>query len=136
MFRPHSEGLIDAQDAGAQVYRTEESSQEESRKKFVSTLQEQLLSRTALNDALKDFWELKEDYWPDVSETYRDWLAAEISRQLGILNLEKNVYWKESTLWEPSILPFFLLYKCDSVRREVFFYPGESGGRNGTEEEY
>ena len=108
MFRPHSEGLIDAQDAGAQVYRTEESSQEESRKKFVSTLQEQLLSRTALNDALKDFWELKEDYWPDVSETYRDWLAAEISTQLGILNLEKNVYWKESTLWEPSILPFFL----------------------------
>jgi len=35
------------------------------------------------------------------------WLAAEISKQLGILDLEKNVYWKESTLWEPQILPFF-----------------------------
>ncbi len=26
--------------------------------------------------------------------------------------------------------------KCDSVRREVFFYPRESRARNGTEEEY
>jgi hypothetical protein len=26
--------------------------------------------------------------------------------------------------------------KCDSVRREVFFYPRESRGRNGTEEKY
>ncbi len=108
LFRPHSGGVIDAQDAGARAYRAEESSQEESRKKYIKDLQEKLVSRTSLNDALKDFWELKEDYWPDLPDTYRDWLAAEISKQLGILDLEKNVYWKESTLWEPSILPFFL----------------------------
>jgi hypothetical protein len=108
LFRPHSEGVIDAQDAGAKAYRAEESSQEEARKKYIKDLQEKLVSRTSLDDAIKDFWELKEDYWPDVPDTYRDWLAAEISKQLGILDLEKSVCWKESTLWEPSILPFFL----------------------------
>jgi hypothetical protein len=107
LFRPHSDGVIDAQDAGARAYRAEESSQEESRKKYIKDLQEKLVSRTSLDDAIKDFWELKEDYWPDVPDTYRDWLAAEISKQLVILDLEKSVYWKESTLWEPGVLPFF-----------------------------
>jgi hypothetical protein len=108
LFRPHSAGVIDAQDAGAKAYRAEEFSKEESRKRYIKDLQERLVSRISLDDALKDFWELKEDYWPEVSDTYRDWLAAEISKQLGILDLEKNVYWKESTLWEPQILPFFM----------------------------
>jgi hypothetical protein len=91
-----------------QTYRAEESSQEESRKKYIKSLQDQLGSRTSLNEALKDFWELKEDYWPDVPDTYRDWLAAEISKQLGILDLEKTVRWEGSSLWQPQILPFFL----------------------------
>jgi len=108
LFRPYSAGVIDAQDANTKAYRAKESSQEESRKKYIKALQEKLLTRNSLNDALKDFWELKEDYWPDLPDAYRDWLAAEISKQLEVLDLEKNVYWKESTLWEPSVLPFLM----------------------------
>jgi hypothetical protein len=79
MLRPHCAGVIDAQDASTSVYRDEESKKEESRIRRINALQASLVSRTSLDDALKDFWELKEDYWPELPEDYRNWLSAEIS---------------------------------------------------------
>lgn len=108
MFRPYSGGIIDAQDANARAYRDEESKREESRARHISTLQESLLQQISLNDALKIFWELKEDYWPELPEAYRGWLASEISKQMGVLDLERNIRWEGTSLWEPRVLPFLL----------------------------
>ncbi len=108
MFRPYAGGLIEAQDASVQAYRDEQSKREESRSRRITLLQESLLSRTSLNDALKDFWELKEDYWPELPPAYRDWLASEVSKVMSSLDLEKTIQWKESTLWEPQVLSFLL----------------------------
>ena len=108
MFRPHSGGVIDAQDESSKAYREEESKQEESRSRHIKMVQENLLSRTSLNDALKDFWELKEDYWPELPDTYLNWLASEISKQMTILDLENTIQWKDNTLWSPIVLELFL----------------------------
>jgi hypothetical protein len=108
MLRPYSEGIIDAQDAQGTAYREEEAKREESRVRHISSLQASLLSRTSLNDALKDLWELKEDYWPELPNQFRDWLASEVSKCLGTLDLEKNIEWKENTLWTPQILSFLM----------------------------
>jgi hypothetical protein len=109
MFRPYSGGVIDAQDANTRAYREEESKREESRTRYITSLQESLPRQASLNDALKILWELKEDYWPELPEAYRGWLASEISTQLGILDLEKNIRWEGTTLWEPGVLPFLVI---------------------------
>ncbi len=106
MFRRYSGGVIDAQDVNARAYRDEEAKREESRARRISTLQENLLQQASLNDALQIFWELKEDYWPELPEAYRGWLASEISKDMGVLDLERNIRWEGPTLWEPRVLPF------------------------------
>lgn len=108
MFRPHSAGVIDAQDANAKAYREEESQREATRTRHVTGLQENLLRQNVLDNALKILWELKEDYWPELSEAYRAWLASEISKQMVALDLQKQIRWEGSTLWEPGVLPFLL----------------------------
>jgi hypothetical protein len=108
IFRPYSGGVIDAQDVHSKAYREEEAQRQETRVRHVKSLQESLLSRTSLNDALKDLWELKQDYWPELPDGYRDWLAHEVSKALGTLELEKSIQWKENTLWEPNILSFLM----------------------------
>jgi len=106
MFRLYSGGVIDAQDANARAYRDEESKREESRARRISTLQENLLQQASLTDALQILWELKEDYWPELPQAYRSWLASEISKQISVLDLERNIRWEGPTLWEPRVLPF------------------------------
>jgi hypothetical protein len=108
MFRQYSGGVIDAQDAHANAYREEESQREEARTRHITGLQENLLRQNVLDDALKILWELKEDYWPELPEAYRAWLASEISKRMGALDLEKNIRWEGTTLWEPGVLPFLL----------------------------
>jgi hypothetical protein len=108
ILRPHSGGVIDVQDAKAKAYRDEESRQEESRTRHIKIVQARLLSRTSLNEALEDLWELKEDYWPELPETYRNWLASEVSKQLNTLDLENTIRWEGSTLWQPRVLAFLL----------------------------
>jgi hypothetical protein len=108
IFRRHSGGVIDAQEESWKTYREEESKQKDARSRHIKMVQERLLSRTSLDDALKDFWELKEDYWPELSETYRNWLASEVSKQMTILDLENTIQWKDNTLWSPSLLALYL----------------------------
>ena len=108
MLRPHAGGVIEAQDASVKAYRAEESAREESRSRYIRALQERLLARTSLNDALKDFWELKEDYWPELPNAYRDWLASEVSKLMRSLDLENTIQWKGSTLYEPGVVPILL----------------------------
>lgn len=108
MFRPHSLGLIDAQDSSANAYREQESKEEESRTRHIRTLQERLLSLTSFDDALQTFSELKEDYWPELPEPYREWLVSEISKTMTNLDLEKSIKWKGTTLWQPQVLSLLL----------------------------
>jgi hypothetical protein len=108
MLRPHCGGIIDVQEATAKEYWDGEAKEKEARTRQITALQERLLGRTTLNGALSDFWELTEDYWPELPDTYRDWLARDISKQLAALNLEKTIQWKENTLWTPSLLSILL----------------------------
>jgi hypothetical protein len=108
MLRPHTGGLLDAQDATARAYREEEQEREEARIRHIKALEERLFQQTSLQDTLEALWELKEDYWPDLPEAYRDWLASEISKQLTALDLEKNIRWEGETLWAPNVLSFLL----------------------------
>jgi len=108
MLRPYTGGFLDAQDATARAYREEEQEREEARTRHIKALEERLFQQTSLHDALQVLWELKEDYWPDLPEAYRGWLASEISKQMNALDLEKNVRWEGTTLWAPKVLSFLL----------------------------
>jgi len=108
ILRPYSGGVIEAQETQATAYRAEQFTQEESRLRRIRDLQGSLLTRASLNDALKDLWALKEDYWPEIPDEFRDWLASEASKTLETLDLEKNIEWKENSLWEPRVLPFLM----------------------------
>jgi hypothetical protein len=108
ILRPHSGGVIQVQDSQAKAYRDEQTTREESRLRHITMLQDSFLAQTSLNDALKLLWELKEDYWPEIPEDFRDWLASEVSKSLQMLDLEKNIEWKGTSLWEPRVLPFLM----------------------------
>ena len=104
LFRPHSDGWIDAQDARSKAYVEEESLRQDARSQHISTLQGRLFAATSLNEALGILWELKEDYWPELPNVYRDCLATEVSKALLAFNLEANVRWEGTALWEPPNL--------------------------------
>jgi len=108
LLRPHSNGIIDEQDAAAQRYREEQAEEERTRKTAITFVQERLPTRGTLQNALTDFVELGEEHWPELSEAFRNWLAGEISQQLGRLDLERTVEWKDNSLWTPGVLSLLL----------------------------
>jgi hypothetical protein len=108
LLRPHSTGIIDAQDAAAQRYREEQLETERARKTSTVLVQERLFTRKALQEALLDFVELREEHWPELPEAFRAWIAAEISQQLARLDLEHTVDWRDNSLWQPQVLPLLL----------------------------
>jgi hypothetical protein len=108
LLRPHSNGVIDAQDAAAQRYREEQFESELARKTSIVLVQERLLTRRTLTEALVDFVELQQEHWPELPGAFRTWLAEEISRQLGRLDLEHTVEWRDNSLWQPQVLPLLL----------------------------
>ena len=108
LLRPHSNGAIDAQDAAANRYLEEQRETELARKTSIALVQERLLSRQTLADALVDFFELQREHWPELPAAFRTWLAGEISGQLGRMDLEHAIEWKDNSLWQPQILPFLL----------------------------
>lgn len=74
----------------------------------MALVQDRLRARATLQDALSDFVELRQEHWPELPEAYRIWLAGEISQQLGLLDLERTVQWRDNSLWEPQVLPLLL----------------------------
>jgi hypothetical protein len=108
LLRPHSNGGIDAQDVAAQRYGEEQLETERARKTSIVLAQERLLTRRTLHDALPDFVELRQEHWPELPEAFRTWLTGEVSQQLGRLDLEHTVEWRDDSLWQPHVLPLLL----------------------------
>ena len=108
ILRPHSDGLIDAQDAQAQAYRDEDARERQTRKSEIERLQERLVSETGLLKALQDFAELSKEHWPELPPDFKTWLEEAVSNQMIELDLEHSVRWQGDTLWEPNILPLLL----------------------------
>jgi hypothetical protein len=105
MLRAHSGGVIDGEDVAVKAYREEQFQKEESRSRHIAALQSGLLSRTSLDDALNDFCELTEDYWPELPEAYRGWLASEVSKRMSSLDLRNTIRWEGTVLRLPRVLP-------------------------------
>jgi hypothetical protein len=108
ILRIHSNGIIDEQDSNARRYREEQAEAEKLRKTAIETVQDRLRNRRSLREALADFEELGEEHWPELPETFLNWLSGEISLQLQKLDLERSIQWKQNSLWEPGILPLLL----------------------------
>lgn len=108
ILRPHSEGIIDHQDAAARDYREKQAEMERNRKNDIVALQDRLQGRRKFEEALIDFIELRSEHWPEIPDAYRTWLAHEVSQRLVALDLERSIQWRESTLWEPPMLDLLL----------------------------
>jgi len=108
LLRPHSNGIIDEQDAAARRYREEQAEEERTRKTAIALVQERLPTRGTLQDALTDFVELRKEHWPELPQAFRAWLAGEISQQLGRLDLEHTIEWRGNSLWAPRVLSLLL----------------------------
>lgn len=134
ILRPHSNGVIDAQDAAAQQYREEMAATERNRKDDLAALQDDLHRRTNLAEALTDFVRLRQEHWPDLPQDYRAWLAKQISQQLIQLDLEKSIQWRGSSLWEPQVLDLLLelidRYELRIDRDEPLAFAAMSMDRN------
>ena len=104
LLRPHSNGTIDEQDAAALRYREEQAEEELTRTTAIALVQERLPTRGTLQDALADFIEMEEEHWPELPPAFRTWLEGEISQQLGQLDLEHTVEWRDNSLWTPRVL--------------------------------
>jgi hypothetical protein len=101
LLRPHSGGIIDAQDENARRYAAEQEKEEHDRRDRVRQLQERLLTRSKLGDALNDLVKLTEDRWPEIPEGFQKWLSDEISALMGTLDLEHCIRWEAEALWTP-----------------------------------
>ena len=64
LLRPHSEGLIDAQEEAYEKHLVENADRDSARETRVAGLQQHLFSSTTIEDALKDFADLTKDHWP------------------------------------------------------------------------
>jgi hypothetical protein len=93
LLRPHSGGIIDAQDENARHYAAEQEKEEKDKRDRVRQLQEHLRTRTKLEDALNDFVKLTEDRWPELPQDFQKWLSDEISGLMGTLDLEHRIRW-------------------------------------------
>jgi hypothetical protein len=107
-LRLHSGGVIDAQDANARRYAAEQEAADRQERSRTQSLQERLLTRTTLRDALSDLQQLREDHWPELPETFKNWLSGEMSALLASLDLERTIRWEGDTLWMPPVLPLLL----------------------------
>jgi len=134
ILRPHSNGIIDQQDAAARQYREEQAEAERTRKGNIAALQDRLLGRRTLAEAFSDFVELRQEHWPELPAAYREWLAREISGQLGRMNLERSIEWRDNSLWQPSALPLLLeivdRYQLHIVPDEPMVFAAMSMDRN------
>jgi hypothetical protein len=108
ILRPHSNGIIDHQDAGARRYREEAAAAEQNKESYIAALQDRLRGRANFEEALTDFVELRQEHWPELPELFRDRMAREISPQLVRLDLEASIQWRNGSLWEPPILALLL----------------------------
>ncbi len=108
VLRPHSDGIVDAQDAHMKAYQAERDREQQEKESALKKLTDRLLSRKALNEALGDFVELGKDHWPDLPESYRIWLAARISKRIPDLDLPNSIVHQGNTLTQPRVLPLFL----------------------------
>jgi hypothetical protein len=108
MLRPHSGGLIDAQDEGARAYHENERVRDQAEKNRIETLKTHLLNERAFDQAISDFAELTQDHWPEISDEYRTWFATEINRRLVVLDLANRIVWHNATLHQPRELSLLL----------------------------
>jgi hypothetical protein len=140
LLRPHSNGIIDEQDAASRRYWEEQAAEERTRKNSIALVQERLQGRTTLQEALTDFVELRQEHWPELAEAYRTWLAAEISMQLRLLDLERTIEWRDNSLWQPQVLPLLLeivdRYELRVDPDEPLVFAGMSMDRNVVAKHY
>ncbi len=104
LLRPYSAGVIDAQDQAARAYHANEREHQTAKKTRIEALQNRLITRDSLQNALADFNDLTPDHWPELRHEFRQWLEGEINQRLVALNLEQNIMWRGDTLWEPPEL--------------------------------
>jgi len=98
LLRPHSAGVIDAQDENARRYAAEQEQREGSMRDRVQELRARLLTRGKLEEALKDLVELTEEHWPELPEAFRQWLSDEINALMATLDLEHRIRWEGEVL--------------------------------------
>lgn len=108
ILRHYSQGVIDEQDAAARRHREESAEADRNRKSDIAALQDRLRGREKFAEAWIDFVELRPEHWPELPETFRDWMGTEISHRLGTLDLGKSIQWRDSTLREPQVLSLLL----------------------------
>ena len=84
VLRPFSNGLIDTQETNSKFYEAERAEKEQSFNRKIHQLQIKLLLEKTINGALRDFFELSEDHWPELPVDYKRWLAVEISRLMAL----------------------------------------------------
>lgn len=104
---PHSGGLMEAQDVVRERHLKEEEQRREDVKNRLETLQESLVCRTTLNEALSDFADLTKEHWPSLSPTYTEWLSDQVNTRLHSLNLLTRIVWQGQSVthpWELNIL--------------------------------
>ena len=108
LLRPHSAGVIDAQDENARNYAAEQEAEERKAQGRVQKLQDRLVTRTKPYEALNDFVELTEAHWPELPDPFKAWLSNEISALMAILDLEHRIRWEGEVLWTPREFPLIL----------------------------
>jgi hypothetical protein len=108
VLRPFSNGLIDTQETNAKFYETERAGKEKSYNQKIHQLQIKVLLEKTINEALRDFFELSEDHWPELPLDYKQWFEVEISRLMTELDLGNSVEWKNGALHSPGILSWIL----------------------------
>ena len=108
LLRPHSAGVIDTQDENARRYAKEQEAEERKRRNRIQKLQDRLLSRTKLADALNDFAAITEERWPELPEAFAKWLSDEINALIATLDLEHRIRWEEQALWTPTVYPLLM----------------------------
>jgi hypothetical protein len=127
VLRPHSGGVIDAQDENARQYAAERATAEQQKRTRIELLQQSLVRRGTLADALNDLLELQEEHWPELPQNFKTWLAAEVTTLMASLNLEQGIRWDGNTLWQPQVLPLLLKvvtrYQLRLAPDELMIFP-------------
>ncbi len=108
LLRPHSDGLIDLQEANAKAYAAERTEKENARNQQFVLLQEQIATSREFVKTLNNFHQLPESHWPELTTDHKKWIAPEASRFLLELNLEHSIAWQGDTLTVPAALPLVL----------------------------
>jgi hypothetical protein len=101
-------GVVAQHDAAREQYLQEETERKTEDKDRVTALQQSVVARLIVNEALVDFDELGKDHWPPIENSFRTWLTGQVSTRLLELDLRNRIVWAENSVTFPSELNLLL----------------------------